>query len=207
MYRTENFKADTFEPKRFTSEGVITLRGVEIPYHTVSEDNVFYDDQGKPIASIFSYSYFRSDVEDPSNRPVIFGYNGGPGSASIFVHAGFFGARRIEYGKEVDRPSTLPPYKVIDNPDCLLDVADLVMVDPVGTGYGLLLDESKADEFYGIEEDAEAQEVFSRIAEIQGMSSKEAEMLELFRGTSETMQKSITEILRVTQTGGKNVKE
>lgn len=156
MYKTEKFNPDTFVPARFEADGKITLRGQEIPYHTVSEDNVFYNNEGKAIASIFSYSYFRSDVEDTSNRPVIFAYNGGPGSASIFVHAGFFGAKRIEYGPEVDRPSTLPPYKVIDNPDCLLDVADLVMVDPVGTGYGVLLDDKLEDQFYGIEEDAEA---------------------------------------------------
>lgn len=156
MYKTEKFNKDTFVPARFEADAKITIRGKEIPYHTVSEDNVFYNDEGKPIASIFSYSYFRSDVEDTASRPVIFGYNGGPGSASIFVHAGFFGTKRLEYGEEVDRPSTLPPYKLIDNPDCLLDVADLVMVDPVGTGYGVLLDEACGDQFYGIEQDAEA---------------------------------------------------
>lgn len=155
MYRTETMKADEFKPARFTSEGRITLRGKEIPYHTVSEDNVFYNKDGKPIASIFSYSYFRSDVEDTRNRPVIFAYNGGPGSSSMYVHAGFLGARRIAYG-EPDRPSAFGPYEVIDNPDCLLDVADLVLVDPVGTGYGVLIDEEEGKNFLGIEQDAEA---------------------------------------------------
>ena len=157
MYYTEKFNPDTFTPARFESQGVITLRGQEIPYHTVCEDNVFYNQAGKPIASVFSYSYFRSDVKDPASRPVIFAYNGGPGSASMFVHAGFFGPKRLQYDDaQVDRPTSLPPYTVIDNPDCLLDVADLVMVEPVGTGYGLLLDDTCADQFYGIEEDAEA---------------------------------------------------
>ena len=68
MYKTESFKPDDFKPARFESKGTITLRGNEIPYHTVSEDNVFYGKDGKAIASIFSYSYFRSDVEDTS-RP------------------------------------------------------------------------------------------------------------------------------------------
>ncbi len=155
MYKTESFRADEFKPQRFESDGKITLNGVEIPYHTVSEDNVFYGKDGKPIASIFSYSYFRSDVEDTANRPVIFGYNGGPGSSSMYVHAGFLGARRITYG-EPDRPSAFGPFEVIDNPDCLLDVADLVLVDPVGTGYGVLIDEEEGKNFLGIEEDAEA---------------------------------------------------
>ncbi|MBR2825635.1 MAG: hypothetical protein IKE51_05170 [Solobacterium sp.] len=155
MYRTENFKPDNFVPARFESKGSISLKGKKIPYHTVSEDNVFYNNEGKPIASIFSYSYFRSDVKDTKNRPVIFAYNGGPGSSSMYVHAGFLGTRRITYG-EPDRPTSFGPYEVINNPDCLIDVADLVLIDPVGTGYGVLLDEEEGKNFLGIEEDAEA---------------------------------------------------
>ena len=155
MYRTENFKADTFTPAHFESEHEITLNGKRIPYKTISEDNVFYNNEGKPIASIFSYSYIRSDVKDYSKRPVIFAYNGGPGSSSMYVHAGFLGTRRITYGAP-DRPTSFGPYEVIDNPDCLLDVADLVLVDPVGTGYGVLLDEEEGKNFLGIEPDAEA---------------------------------------------------
>ncbi len=155
MYRTENFNSEKFVPARFESDHEIQLNGVTIPYHTVSEDNVFYNDEGKPIASIFSYSYFRKDVEDTKARPVIFAYNGGPGSSSMYVHAGFLGARRITYG-EPDRPSSFGPYTVIDNPDCLLDVADIVLVDPVGTGYGVLIDPKEKEHFLGIEQDAEA---------------------------------------------------
>lgn len=154
MYNTEKF--EDFKPSRFESDGKLNIRGQEITYHTVSEDNVFYDTTGKAIASIFSYSYFRSDVGNTNERPVIFCYNGGPGSSSMYVHAGFFGAKRIKYGEEVDRATSLPPYEVIDNPDSLLDVADLVVIDPVGTGFGLLLDESRGKDFYGIEEDGEA---------------------------------------------------
>lgn len=155
MYTTEKLDPASFTPAKFESDGEITLRGNRIPYHTVSEDNVFYDHSGKAIASIFSYSYFRSDVADAANRPVIFGFNGGPGSSSMHVHAGFLGTTRLLYG-ETDRPTSLPPYEAIENPDCLLDIADIVLVDPVGTGYGVLLDESCAEQFYGIEEDAEA---------------------------------------------------
>ena len=159
MYTTEKITADTFEPARFEADGELELNGKVIPYHTVSEDNVFYGKDGKPIASIFSYSYFRSDVEDRSSRPVIFGFNGGPGSSSMFVHAGFLGAKRVVY-EETDRPTALPPYEAKDNPDCLLDIADIVLVDPVGTGYGLLIDDKEASTFFGIEEDAEAFLVF-----------------------------------------------
>ena len=155
MYKTEKFDASAFEPKRFESDHTITIRGQEIAYHTVCEDNVFYDNAGKAIATLFSYSYFNKTDKNP-NRPVIFAYNGGPGSCSMYVHAGFFGTKRVKYGDEVDRPTSLPPYEVIDNPDCLLDVADLVIIDPVGTGYGVLFDPEHAKDFFGIEEDAEA---------------------------------------------------
>lgn len=155
MYTTEKLSPENFTPARFESTGEIELRGQRIPYHTVSEDNVFYDHSGKAIASIFSYSYFRSDVEDTASRPVVFAFNGGPGSSSMHVHVGFLGTTRLFY-EETDRPTSLPPYRSIDNPDCMLDICDLVLVDPVGTGYGVLLDESCANQFYGIEEDAEA---------------------------------------------------
>ena len=57
IYSTEAFKSDGFTPARFETDNVLKLNGKKIPYHTVSEDNVFYDKDGKPIASIFSYSY------------------------------------------------------------------------------------------------------------------------------------------------------
>lgn len=160
MYKTERIVPAEFQPSRFESDGEIVLRNEKVRYHTVSEDTVFYGDDGKPIASIFSYSYFRKDVEHPEDRPVIFGYNGGPGSSSMYVHAGFLGPKRIVCGEDVNARNALPPYEVIDNPDCLLDVADIVVIDPVGTGYGLLIDPNAAGQFYGIEEDAEALLVF-----------------------------------------------
>lgn len=149
-------KTDVFTPSRFTGEGRINLRGEEISYNTVSEDNIFYGDDGSPIASIFSYSYFRSDIEDNKTRPVLFAFNGGPGTSSMMVHVGFLGTKRVKYG-EVDNDSIpLPPYESCDNAQCLLDIADIVLIDPVGTGFGRLLDNSKKDLFYGIEADAEA---------------------------------------------------
>lgn len=159
MYSTEKCDPSAFVPARFEADGEIELQGQRIPYHAISEDNVFYDRAGKPLASIFSYSYFRSDVKDLEQRPVLFCFNGGPGSSSMHVHAGFFAPIRVAYA-ETDRASSLPPYQDKPNPDCLLDVADLVMVDPVGTGYGLLLDEDSESRFFGIEEDAEALLIF-----------------------------------------------
>ena len=150
------FKTDVFSPSVFYGKGEIVLSGEKISYHTISEDNVFYDDEGKAIASIFSFSYFRDDVPDVSKRPVVFAFNGGPGTSSCMVHVGLLGPKRISYQEDVDALSGIPPYTVIDNPECLLDVADIVLVDPVETGFGVLLDETKGEKFFGVEEDAEA---------------------------------------------------
>lgn len=149
-------KTDIFTPSRFTGEGKITLRGEEISYNTISEDNVFYGDNGEPIASVFSYSYFRCDVEDSKSRPVIFAFNGGPGTSSMMVHVGFLGTKRVKYGEVDSDLLPLPPYESCDNGQSLLDIADIVLIDPVGTGYGRLIDKSKKDLFYGIEPDAES---------------------------------------------------
>ena len=154
MYKTESL--ENFKPARFVSQGSVEVNGTVIPYETICEDNVFYNNAGKPLASIFSYSYIRSDVKDRSRRPVIFGFNGGPGTSSMMVHIGFLGAKRVKYPDDCNHPTTLPPYEVIDNFNCLLDVADIVVVDPVATGYGLLLDAESADQFLAVEPDAEA---------------------------------------------------
>lgn len=150
------YNTDSFTPVTFRAGGTLELRGERVSYETVCEDNVFYDQAGKPLASIFSYSYFRTQVSGADRRPVLFCFNGGPGASSMMVHAGCFGAKRVKYPKDTSVHTALPPYEVTDNPDCLLDVADLVMVDPVSTGFGLLLDEDSGSRFFGIEEDAEA---------------------------------------------------
>lgn len=157
MYNTESFS-----PVCFHGGGSLQLRGQEVTYETVCEDNVFYDETGKPLATIFSYSYFRTNIENRAARPVLFCFNGGPGASSMSVHAGCFGAKRVKYPDSPKAETALPPYEVIDNPDCLLDVADLVLVDPISTGFGLLLDEESDKRFYGIDEDAEALLMFIR---------------------------------------------
>ena len=150
------YNTDSFTPACFKAHGSMELRGQTVQYDTICEDNLFYNEAGTPVATIFSYSYFRTNGGPSAARPVIFGFNGGPGASSMMVHAGCFGARRVKYPESTTAYPTLPPYEVIDNPDCLLDIADIVMIDPISTGFGLLLDEASAKRFYGIDEDAEA---------------------------------------------------
>ncbi|MBP1581391.1 MAG: hypothetical protein J6A26_03220 [Oscillospiraceae bacterium] len=143
---------ENWEKTRYESDHILHLNGQEIPYHSVCEDNFFYNDEGKAVATIYSYSYFRSDVEDPSTRPVLFAYNGGPGSASLWLHLGIIGPRRVKLENEMELP-TVPPFALEDNPNCLLDICDVVVVDMVGTGLGRLFDESAKEDFYGSDAD------------------------------------------------------
>jgi len=143
---------ENWEKTRFESDHILHLKGQEIPYHTVCEDNFFYNDDGKAVATIYSYSYFRSDVEDSTSRPVIFAYNGGPGSASLWMHLGFIGPRRVKLEDEIN-VSAVPPFELEDNPNCLLDICDLVVVDMVGTGLGRLFDEGAKESFYECDAD------------------------------------------------------
>lgn len=142
--------AERSEP--FVSEGSIQRQGVRLSYCTVCEELFVELEPGKAAGSLFTYSYFMKDGSP--DRPVIFAYNGGPGSSSLLLHMGFFGPYTVKLDG-VDL-SPLPPYQCGENPNCLLDAADLVLVDPVGTGYGRLLDEAAAKDFFSIEGDAEA---------------------------------------------------
>jgi len=143
----------------FAKEGTTSLRGKKISYKVISEDTYFDNSAGVQAASFFSYSYFRTDVKDAVSRPVIFAFNGGPGSSSIWVHVGFFGVDRIKYDDPVHPPVT-PPFEVEPNPHCFLDIADVVVIDPVATGYSDVIDAEAAKEFYSTEADALAFTLF-----------------------------------------------
>lgn len=102
-------------------------------------------------ASIFSVSYVLDGVEDPSRRPVTFCFNGGPGSSSVWLHLGAFGPRRAAIPDVVAVPP--PPYRLEDNAHGLLDLTDLVFIDPVGTGFSRPQGKTEAKAFHSIADD------------------------------------------------------
>ena len=155
---------EVFTPSVYESTGTVTISGKEIPFKTTCQDNVLYDEQGQAAGSMFTYSYFRSDIDDVTNRPVLFLFNGGPGSGSLWLHAGLFGPLRLRFKdpEAVNTPHN-PPYYVENNELCLLDICDLVFIDPVGTGWGRLLNKDAAKRFYGMDEDAESFKVLIHI--------------------------------------------
>lgn len=145
------FKREKFECRRFISSSTIDVNGKAIAYECISEDNPFYSDDGEIIASIFSFSYFRK-CDDNTSRPVVFAFNGGPGSSSVMLHSALLGPKRIVYSSDLNSSD----FKVEENSEWLLDIADIVLVDPVSTGFGTLLDSSCSSDFFGIKQDAEA---------------------------------------------------
>lgn len=107
----------------------------------------------KAKAEVFVTSYTLDDAE-PGTRPVTFAFNGGPGSASVWLHMGLLGPRRVLSG-DVDNP-VAPPYGLADNQETLLAHSDLVFIDPVSTGYSRAVDGEKAKDYHGYTADIES---------------------------------------------------
>jgi carboxypeptidase C (cathepsin A) len=118
------------------------------------------DEEGKPVALFGFIAYTRDGVADLSRRPIVFAYNGGPGSSSIWLHMGALGPRRVVVNDPGFTPSA--PYRIENNGFSLLDAADLVMVDPVGTGLSVPAGEKKFADFWGIDQDISSISLFIR---------------------------------------------
>ncbi len=106
-----------------------------------------------PKAEVFLTSYTLDDA-DPTQRPVTFAFNGGPGSSSVWLHLGLFGPRRVVAGDAGDLAA--PPYGLADNPESLLAHSDLVFIDPVGTGYSRAVKSEKPADYHGFQADIES---------------------------------------------------
>ncbi|GAB4573525.1 MAG: peptidase S10 [Rhodothalassiaceae bacterium] len=143
------------EAKRFVTRHEGRFNGVKIAYSAEAGETIIRDDTGAPIAAFFSIAYLADNPKGTGPRPVTFLFNGGPGSASLWLHMGAFGPKRVALPSEPDDDGA-PPYPVVDNPDTILDISDLVFIDPVGTGWSIPLGEKKAEDFYGVTEDAES---------------------------------------------------
>jgi len=130
-----------------------TFGGQRVSYRATMAETVLESDDGKPEAVVVTTSY----VKDPrdTSRPVFFLFNGGPGSGSVWLQMGAFGPKRVAIPSDA-RDDGAPPYPLLDNPDSLLDVADLVFIDPPGTGFSYLTEGTDPKKYYGLEQDAEA---------------------------------------------------
>lgn len=115
----------------------------------------------KPRAEVFFVAYERDGVDDKSARPLTFSFNGGPGSSSVWMHLGLFGPKRVEL--DDDGYPSAPPYRLVTNEESLLDVTDLVFIDPVSTGYSRPVEGVKAKDFHSVDTDVESVGAFIRL--------------------------------------------
>jgi carboxypeptidase C (cathepsin A) len=134
--------------------------GQRVAYSATAGETYLKAEDGTPKASIFSIAYVR-EPRDPS-RPVTFLFNGGPGSGSLWLHMGAFGPKRVAIPSDA-RDDGGPPFPILDNPDSLLDVTDIVFIDPVGTGFSHALGKTEAKEYWGVTADARSVAEFIRI--------------------------------------------
>lgn len=137
-----------------STEASLVLDGATIPYRASWSEHVLSDDDGAPLATLSAISYERLDLAAGDARPVVFAFNGGPGASSTPLHFSGFGPRR-----RVDDPAG--GQRLVDNRESLLDVADLVFIDPVGTGFSRMASED-GRRFLGVGADGEAVAGFIR---------------------------------------------
>ena len=150
------------DEKSSTTQGSIVIAGETIRYSATVGDIYLRDDAGEPTARMTYVSYLRDGVGDPRARPVTFAFNGGPGSASVWVHLGAFGPKRAELDAE-GMPLGPPPGRLVPNEYSLIDATDLVFIDPVETGWSRPVDEEKKSDFLGFTNDVRSVGEFIRI--------------------------------------------
>lgn len=143
------------------TEHTVRIGDEDVTYTASAGRFVMRSDDGKARASIFFVAYSRHGTHDPAQRPITFCFNGGPGSSSVWLHMGLLGPRRV-LGGDVDSPQR-PPWQLTDNAHSLLDVTDLVFIDPVSTGYSRASDGEDARGFHGVEQDVESVGEFIRL--------------------------------------------
>ncbi|MFT3790899.1 MAG: peptidase S10 [Rudaea sp.] len=136
-------KADPAAEKSVVTNHSVSIGGRSYAYKATAGTLTIRDDKGRPDASVFYVAYTVGDGKGESKRPVTFLYNGGPGSASLWLHMGSFGPVRVV----TNGPEAIPPapFRVVENGESLLDKSDLVFVDAIGTGYSKGLPKEKDD--------------------------------------------------------------
>ncbi|MEM9647467.1 MAG: carboxypeptidase [Bacteroidota bacterium] len=137
-----------------TTQHNVTINGTSINYTATTGTQPVWDEMGKPIASLHYTYYTRNNVRDRASRPLLISFNGGPGSGSVWMHLAYTGPRVLKID---DEGYPVQPYGVKQNPFSVLDVTDIVYVNPANTGYSRTIpetgDEVDRDTFFGINAD------------------------------------------------------
>ncbi|SKB35560.1 S10 family peptidase [Maribacter arcticus] len=150
------------EAKSFVTKHQGVFGGKTIDYTTTAKETFLTNKDGDSIASFWSVAYTKTAMGDVTKRPVTFVFNGGPGSASMWLHMGFFGPKIVKVDSDAKNDDGAAPYNLVNNENGLLDLTDLVFIDPVGTGYSRLVGKGEGKDFYGLKEDVDSFAQFIR---------------------------------------------
>jgi carboxypeptidase C (cathepsin A) len=134
----------------FTSNHVVTIEGQRVPYRATVGNQPVWDRDGEAVATLFYTYYERTDVRDRAARPLVISFNGGPGSGSLWMHIGYTGPKLLNID---DEGFPVQPYGVRDNPHSILDIADIVYVNPVNVAFSRMLEGADREMFFGVNED------------------------------------------------------
>ena len=151
--KTASAPVEQVEPQVRTTHHRGVFGGQKVNFTATIGETIIKDKDEVPQAAIVTTAYVKQP-RDP-NRPVAFLFNGGPGSGTVWLQMGAFGPKRVAIPSDA-RDDSGPPYPLLDNPDSLLDVTDIVFIDPPGTGFSRLLGKTEPKEFYGVTADAKA---------------------------------------------------
>lgn len=151
---------DAYVDRTVDTQHVAKIGGQEIRYTATAGSLPLSDDAGRVKAHQFFVAYTKDGAE-PGTRPVTFCYNGGPGSASIWLHMGTLGPKTVKMADEGFMPA--PPFKLVDNDESLLDVTDLVVVDAMSTGYSRVAAGEDSRDFHGATPDIQTFGQFIRM--------------------------------------------
>jgi carboxypeptidase C (cathepsin A) len=153
----------TETPKETLSEtaGSVVINGSKLEYTARAGTLLLKDEDGKTTASVFYVAYTKNDVTDKATRPITFTFNGGPGSSSVWLHMGAFGPKKVLMND--DGEPLPPPARVVNNEFSLLDLTDLVFIDPVSTGYSRPAPGQSGKQFHGVQEDLHSVGEFIRL--------------------------------------------
>ena len=150
-------------PKSFITNHTGVFGSKTIMYKATAKEIHLKNDKGEPIASIWSVAYTQDGNKDMTKRPVSFVFNGGPGSASVWLHMGMLGPQIVKTDSDARKDDGAAPYRLVENKHTLLDITDLVFIDPVGTVFSEVIGKGKKEEFWGLNEDAASIAKFMRI--------------------------------------------
>ncbi len=154
-------KPETPKDNISTTQHSARIGGETIAYTAKAGTMIIKDEEGVARASMFFVSYTK-DGADPATRPITYSFNGGPGSSSIWLHMGAFGPKRVNY-RDDEGHAAAPPYKLVDNDLSILDVTDLVFIDPVTTGFSRAIPFKDAVKYHGVDADIQSVGDFIRL--------------------------------------------